>query len=221
MKGIVLVVDGRRESRERLAHAVDAAGALAITTASAQEALRQLGATGSRPSVILIDARTVADAAVLIEASETTPLAAHVPLVVVGATRAEGAAIPAHVHLTPGRTSDRELVTTLFRLIDGPPELPDARLARGTGGVPTSAIAGPLDLHAYAEAKLVQYLGERRGVALLELVLRDLRIERIETTTELHRVAVALRSRGSVEAAVAALLSGRATLIDSDRTLRS
>lgn len=221
MRGIVLVIDGRRGSRVRLAEGVDAAGALAITAETAREALRQLGLTGTRPAVIVVDPRTVADAALVFEASRSNPLVAQVPLVVVGGTPGEGAGLPPHVHAVSGSISPPSLVATVLPLIDGLPTPPEARLARGTGGVPAAELAGSLDLHAFAEAKLVQYLGERRGLSTIELVLRELRIARIGSTADLHRVAAALRRRGSVEAAVAALLSGRATLIDSDRTLRS
>lgn len=95
---------------------------------------------------------------------------------------------------------------------------PPARVALGTERALAARVT--VDLHTYAHSKLVQYLGESRAAAVLQAITAHLPDGRIVTTQDLHDVARRLKALGELESNVATLLSGRAVLLDSDRTLR-
>jgi hypothetical protein len=95
----------------------------------------------------------------------------------------------------------------------------DPRFARGSQRVEAHTLT--TDLHAYAHAKLVLYFREPRATAVMQQITVALPGGRIVTTTDLRVAAARLERMGELEKTVATLLTGRATLLDSDRTLRS
>lgn len=217
MAGLVLLIDADPATREGLTAAIEAHAFSVIAAASGGEALQRLAARGARPDAIVLDPNAPGlERTRFVDHLSGNVLVARVPVILLaepGASSALGAQASAIVPRSAPATAILEL---LGRLRGGEPPVPPAQLATGTGSLP--ATNG--DLHAYAASKITQYFGAARAGAIFASVLDEVGIARIETTAQLHRVAQALGRRGGLEAAVAMLLSGRATLIDSDRTLR-
>jgi CheY-like chemotaxis protein len=225
MLGTVLIVDADDHVRDRLGSAFARHSWSVVVARTGRDALDQLAIHGTRPAAILLDPVVLrADRSLWEKAQSANPLVANVPIVVLAVTPPERSELLSNVRfVVPRATPIADLVTMLSTVarLETPPS-PPPRFPTGTGGVEAAELAGSrLDLHGYAEAKLIQYLGPQRGVTMLGLLLGRMRVDAITTTADLHRMAAELRGMGTLEAAVAALLAGRATLIDSDRTLRS
>jgi hypothetical protein len=225
MMGTVLIVDADDQVRDRLASAFARHHWAVVVARTGRDALDQLAINGTRPAAILLDPVVLrAERPLWEKAQSANPLVANVPIVVLAVTPPERSELLSNVRfVVPRATPIADLVTMLATVgrMETPPT-PPPRFASGTGGVEAAELAGSrLDLHGYAQAKLIQYLGAQRGATTLGLLLGRLQLDAITTTAELHRMAAELRGMGTLEAAVGALLAGRATLIDSDRTLRS
>jgi len=224
MQRIVLIVEPDAAMRDRIRDGLAVHGWRVLLAVSAGDAIDQLGAleAGARLTAIVVDRMVMRGDRVL---WTTHPQITALPLLVLATEAPERAELPANVRfVVPRATPVTDLLAMLTTLWRGELSPPPPGLAKGTGRTPASQLVAEIpvvDLHAYAVAKLSQYLGAARGAATLSDVTREVGIAAIESTADLHRVAVVLRSRGTLEAAVAALLSGRATLLDSDRTLRS
>lgn len=209
----VLLLDSDPASRRVLAAGLIHAGFDVLAGATAGEALVALVRRVARPTAIVVDPAVpdlerlaFGSAPVVLLGDEPTPVARH--------ARA----------LVPRDVAPADLAAVLAALQRGEPPPRPARFPLGTGGFRSGDLVDerrPGDLHAFAVAKLGQYFGERRGAALLAALLQEVSLARIATTADLRAVATRLAMRGQVESAVASLLSGRATLIDSEDTLRS
>ena len=214
---VVVIIATDAYVRERVASALAGAGFGVVGAASVREALDRLVLTGATPAAILLDPHVLrAEGRLWTAAQATNPQVAGVCVLLFEVEHPDR--LPPEVAdvrgVLPRHTPDRQLIAALSDLCAAAPR---PRAARGTGR--QTALGAGLDLHAFAEAKLVQYLGADRGAAILRALTADLDQRRIASTADLHRVANLLRARGELEAAVAALLSGRATLLDSNRTL--
>lgn len=75
--------------------------------------------------------------------------------------------------------------------------------------------AGPPDLHAQVEAKLIKVFGPERGAELLRRVLAQLTLASVNTTADLHRVAELLQTRSGFEGTVGAMLAVMAAVRQS------
>jgi hypothetical protein len=63
------------------------------------------------------------------------------------------------------------------------------------------------ELHGIVEAKLIKVFGPERASALLRSVLPQMKLEKIETTDELARLAELLEARSGFEATIGTVLS--------------
>jgi hypothetical protein len=223
MPGLLVLIAGDLATRERFAQTLREVGYRVLCAPSAAAAIDRLAADGIRPVAVVAERRILrSEAAIWAAARARDPLLTHVPEVLI----IDGDIDP-RVQRTGNvvqrRTSANDLLATVLRCVHAArdaAEPPRTRFARGTGSPPTLRTGDPaLDLHEFVEAKLNQYLGVRRAAATLLSITEAIGIERVATTADLYRVAMALRGRGDVEASVAALLSGRAALLDSGRTL--
>jgi CheY-like chemotaxis protein len=219
---MVLLIDPNEESRDALAAELHARGLRVVATGDRRTAIDRIGMRGERPEAIIVDAATPGlELNRFLTSLANDPLTTHVPVVVISDQLTSRTSLAPTVQVMPRATPVPDLLAMLTSMARGDVPPPPARLPTGTGDFTAYGEAMHTDLHAYAEAKLVQYLGPARAAATLTAVLRECGVEHILTTADLHCVAQSLRTRGTIESAVAALLSGRATLIDSDRTLRA
>jgi len=223
MNGVIVLIDPNDLGREARAASLTARGLRVISAGDERIALARLHVRGIRPDAFLVDALTPGlDTAQFVRSLADHPLGSEVPVILFVDFLTAPGVLPPSVHVMPRATPVHDLLAMLSALAPGDVPRPPVRLANGTGDLPAlAATSDRPDLHLYAEAKLIQYLGAARAAATLDVVLRECALSTIETTADLHCVAQVLRTRGTIESAVAALLSGRATLIDSDRTLRS
>ena len=219
MPRIVVLVTPDAVVRDRIERVAADAGIVLMPYGGVREVLDRIRLAALLPAVVVLDERAVrwdgslwATAQRVDAALARTPVVLYVPA---GGAPPRGVA---NVHaVVTGQSSASELFDAITTAQDVPTE-PPPLLARGSDRIDTRE--QPLDLHAYTLAKLGQYLGARRAEVVLRELTSDLAGQRIATTADLYRVAARLRDRGDVEATVATLLSGRATLLDSDRTLR-
>jgi CheY-like chemotaxis protein len=219
---MVLLIDPNEDSRDALSAELHARGLRVLATADRRAAMERIGSRGERPEAIIVDAATPGlELNRFLTSLANDPLTTQVPVVVISDHLTSRTELAPTVQVMPRTTPVPDLLAMLASMARGDMPPPPARLAHGTGDFTSYGEVMQADLHAYAEAKLVQYLGPTRAAATLAAVLRECGVERILTTADLHCVAQSLRTRGTIESAVAALLSGRATLIDSDRTLRA
>lgn len=221
---MILLIDPNEASRDTLSAELHARGLRVLATADRRAAMERIGSRGERPEAIIVDAATPGlELNRFLTSLANDPLTTQVPVVVMSDHLTSRTELAPTVQVMPRTTPVPDLLAMLASMARGDLPPPPAKLASGTGDFTAYAYGEVMqaDLHAYAEAKLVQYLGPARAAATLAAVLRECGVDRILTTADLHCVAQSLRTRGTIESAVAALLSGRATLIDSDRTLRA
>jgi hypothetical protein len=222
MADALLLITTDVPTRDRFARLLSVAAFRVLGAPTIRAALDRIAIDGVRPAVILVDRRALrAEAPLWLAARASNPLINGVPEIEL----IDGDVMPEleRVHAFVQRSASAPVIlsTVMHRLRTAREAATPARtrLARGTGDTTSRSGEHPIDLHAFAEAKLMQYLGTSRAAATLVAITGELGIDRIASTTDLYRVAANLRQRGELEAAVAALLSGRATLLDSDRTL--
>lgn len=168
-------------------------------------------------AIVLDSAGLKAEGAVWLAARCSDQRLASVPAVILARDTGEDIRTYAgRGEIVPYATGIPGLAAAVLRAIRTP--APPERVALGTERLIAAGVK--LDLHTYTYSKLVQYLGEARAAITLQAITLELPGGRIVTTQDLHEVARKLRVMGELEANVATLLSGRATLLDSDRTLR-
>jgi hypothetical protein len=220
MADALLLITTDAPTRDRFTRVLSVAAFRVLVAPTIRAALDRVAIDGVRPAVLLVDRRALrAEAALWSAARASNPLIIGVPEIEL----IDGDVVPelerAHAFVQRSAPVQALLSTVIHRIRTARDAATPARtrFARGTGDPRTGEPA--IDLHAFAEAKLMQYLGTSRAATTLVAITGELGIDRITSTTDLYRVAANLRQRGELEAAVAALLSGRATLLDSDRTL--
>ena len=220
MRAAVLLVIGDAAVRLDLAAALGRAGFVSRAAATTRTALgRVLGTAEHSFTVTVMEDQVLRKGiAEWREALRVAPWLYDVPMVIWARTASHPEAnrvARAYEVVAAGR-GVAAVVEAVARAA-GPP-VPPGGIARGTERV--GALAPHGDLHAYAHAKLVQYLGEARGNSVLDEITANMPGGRIVTTADLLSAAQHLRKLGPLEATVATLLAGRATLLHSDRTLR-
>jgi hypothetical protein len=221
MPGLLVLIASDLATRERFGRGLREVGFRVLAAASVAQAIERLSMDGNRPAAVVAERRILrTDAATWAAARARNPLLAGVPEVLI----IDGDLAPIVQrtgNIVARTTSTNDLLATVLRCLHvarDAAEPPRTRFARGTGSPPAMQTGEPaVDLQQYVETKLNQYLGARRAGATLRAIMHEIGIETVATTDDLYRVAMALRAHG--EASVAALLSGRATLLDSDRTL--
>lgn len=220
MSTILLVLDDDA-IRAAAAEALARRGAEARVAGSVVEAVEWLSAhRTANVAAIVLDAMVLrAETAVWVAARSGDRRLAGVPVIILAHdANADGiASCGERSEVVPYTAGIHGLAAAVLRAAKTP--TPPARIALGTERVLAARVS--LDLHTYAYSKLVQYLGESRAAAALQAITANLSDGRIVTTQDLHEAARRLKALGELEANVATLLSGRATLLDSDRTLRS
>jgi hypothetical protein len=224
MADALLLITTDVPTRDRFTRLFSVAAFRVLVAPSIRAALDRIAIDGVRPAVILVERRALrSEAPLWVAARASNPLIIGVPEIEV----IDGDVVPAleraHAFVQRSASVQALLSTVLHRIRAARDAASPARtrFARGTGDTTSRTGEHAIDLHAFAEAKLMQYLGTSRAATTLVAITSELGIDRITSTADLHRVAASLRERGEMEAAVAALLSGRATLLDSDRTLDS
>lgn len=210
--GHILLIDADDRARADLAMELEARGVTVVAAGDASAALERVAATRVRP-----------DAAVLDPAARGLHrMTFEVPVVILADDDVE-APIQARVRALLARSTGPDLLLRVLEaLVRGEPPPAPARVALGTARAlaPLPPVGGTIDLHELARAKLEQYLDPRRVREVMERLLAEVGLGRIESTGDLRRFAGALQALGAVEAAVAVLLIGRATLLEAEAARR-
>lgn len=137
MSAPVLIVDDDPDVREMLQSVLERHGYQVVVARHGKDALEQTGASGARPSIILLDLNMpVMDGEAFLAAQASAPLLANVPVVVLSAERHPPSSVPSTVRAVLAKPAAVEVLLHLIRTEGITPPLPPATLANGTGNLP-------------------------------------------------------------------------------------